>query len=398
MLDFSQTKERCTGCSACAAVCPVGCITMQPDPEGFLYPTASDQCIHCGKCQRVCPVLNPPPAAYFPQTACAAVSRDYKTWKSSASGGAFSEICSAWADADTLIAGAAWDGLYVRHICVKGAGAIAPLRKSKYVASDPGDVFSQIRQHLLQGGSALFCGTPCQVAGLKAFLGKAEENLLTIDLICHGVGSPSVFAHCMDAIGKQFGSPVTAYEFRTKRKIHETDYLSRVSFGHGKKDLYLQKDPYIQLFLSQNGLRPSCSDNCPFRNQQRQGDITIADFKGLTSVFPHLLGAKKNYSTIVVNTNKGADVVSQLSQTMNILPCALDDIKKYNPLFCTHTWSSKGRDCFFADFIQSPDAAIENWTSPAQVCPRTIKGILQELIPEGLRRAALQCIQKVKNK
>ena len=197
MLTFNPNKSNCTGCAACYSVCPTHCISMDADEEGFLYPNASDACVHCGLCETVCPAILPKANNNYVQKAVAAVSKDYEIWKRSSSGGAFSEICRQWADDDTLIVGAAWDGLKVHHIGVYGFENIAPLCKSKYISSAIEDSFIEIRNELRGGRKTIFCGCPCQVAGLKAFLGKDYNNLLTIDLICHGQGSPIVFTYLL---------------------------------------------------------------------------------------------------------------------------------------------------------------------------------------------------------
>lgn len=57
-------SEHCTGCAACANVCPVGSISMVEDEAGFFRPKiAAESCKQCNKCMNVCPVLNlvPPP-------------------------------------------------------------------------------------------------------------------------------------------------------------------------------------------------------------------------------------------------------------------------------------------------------------------------------------------------
>ena len=164
-------KILCTGCSACYSSCPNGSIKMVSDNEGFLYPQISDTCVNCGKCQKVCPCINRADCTtnYSPK-AYAAVSKDFKIWNRSSSGGAFSEICFAWGDDNTMFCGALWDKLYVKHACLVGIDNIAPLCKSKYVSSDLGNSFKQIQEHLKKGFKVLFCGTPCQVAGLRHFL------------------------------------------------------------------------------------------------------------------------------------------------------------------------------------------------------------------------------------
>lgn len=396
MLEFTKMKSLCTGCSACYAACPIGCITMQQDEEGFLYPVASDACIQCGKCEKVCPIQNPIISkSGTRQEAYAAVTKNDAVWRQSSSGGAFSEICQAWDDGGVCVAGAAWDDNFrVHHICVKGVQQIAPLRKSKYISSDLEDTFCKLKDHLRAGGKAVFCGTPCQVAGLRAYLGKDYANLLLIDLICHGVGSPSVFISCMENIGRELGVVVAEYEFRAKRRIHETDYLTKIVPADGSAAIYMKNDRYIQLFLSQCALRPSCGNNCRFRSTERQGDLTIADFKGLHKVFPDLVGSKRNYSSVIVNTEKGAMVAEKLKQSMEMRLCSVDVICNYNPLFCSQTAIPNERDSFFADFIKDPTSAIDQWTVPGHLCPRTIKSVLHEILPVPVRKMIINLLRK----
>ena len=404
MLKFNPDKAHCTGCAACYSACPVNCITMNADAEGFLYPDASEACIDCGLCEKVCPTApSKPPIKgetfYKGEAgrvqAFAAVATDAAIWRRSASGGAFSEICRHWADKYTLIVGAAWDGLHVHHVGVKGFGEIAPLCKSKYVSSAIEDTFIEIRDALKAGRKAIFCGCPCQVAGLKAFLRKDHENLLAIDLICHGAGSPAVFDACMKSISNYLGGKVTAYQFRAKRKYHDTDYLSRITTE--RKTSYVTNDPYMQLFLSQNALRPSCGKNCKYRNPHRPGDLTIADFKGLTAVFPDLTFQKKNWSTIVCNTQKGLELMPLLRKTMEVRPCSLDAVTKHNPLFARQTFFSENRDAFFHDFTADPGKAIAKWTVPPTLFKPSLKKNLINHLPTSLLQFASRLLHIIKH-
>lgn len=396
MLPFTIEKGDCTGCTACYAICPVQCIEMKPDEEGFLYPTASDQCIHCNKCKEVCPQQTPSSTLVIKQGAFAACSNDREIWKRSSSGGAFSEICYSFGDSNTLFVGAAWNDFSVQHIGV-GINNLKLLCKSKYIASDLGNTFNQIKKHLLQGEKVVFCGTPCQVAGLKKFLGKDYDKLLLIDLICHGVGSPKVFQSCIDLIENQLNDEIISYEFRAKRNIIETDYLSKVVTAKHTDGIYLVNDPYIQLFLQQQCLRPSCGKNCKYREEQRQGDITISDFKGLAYVFPQLAGSKVNYSSIITNTIKGAEIVSTLSNTMSLYPCEIEQIKKYNPLFYRQTHFSEKRDLFFNEYISCPDITVKNWTSDTVKYKKKITKKVYDLLPTQIRQKIWQLFHKKSN-
>ena len=384
MLPFNPIKHNCTGCSACYSICPVHCISMKADKEGFLYPEASDACISCGLCEKVCPAFKTKQDNHYQQKAIAAVTRDKNIWRRSSSGGAFSEICRHWADDNTLIVGAAWDELRVHHIGVKGFSGIGPLCKSKYLSSAIENTFLDIRRSLINGRKAIFCGCPCQVAGLKSFLHKDYDNLLTIDFICHGQGSPYVFETCVQHLSETLGEKVVHYEFRSKRTRYEMDYLSQITTNDSTH--YITKDRYVQLFLSQNALRPSCGENCKYRDIHRTGDITIADFKGMSKIFPDLSFPKKNWSTVVCNTIKGEECFSNLSKTMEVRTITIENIVEFNPLFAKQTWFSKDRDAFFADFTNKPKQAIIYWTKPASLYSPSLKKIIFLYLPSWLKR------------
>lgn len=383
MLSFTLTKGDCTGCSACMAACPVDCITMENDEEGFWYPKSSDSCINCGKCEKVCPVLKHEATANeYPQSAYACLSKDDNIWRRSASGGAFTEICMAWGDESTIVVGASWDGFDVHQVCIEGVHNIASLCKSKYVASHPENTLREIKSYLQKGKKVIYCGTPCLVAGLKSFLGKDYSNLLTIDLICHGVGSRTVFKQSVLKISNDLKEEIKHYEFRAKRKLYETDHITSVTTE--TKLIYLVNDPYMQLFLSQNALRPSCGKNCVFRNPKRQGDLTIADFKGLFQVFPQLFGSKRNFTAVVSNSQKGECVVETLQKTTTIYETKVSNIVKFNPLFERNTWFSKDRDAFFQDFVKDPRLAISKWTVPHTIYRPSLKRRIYNFLPTFL--------------
>lgn len=393
MLSFNTEKKNCSGCAACYSVCPKQCITMVRDEEGFDYPelTSPDTCIDCKLCEKVCPA-NKTFLVKAEQKAYAAVTCDYSIWHRSASGGAFSEICRAWGDAKTLVVGAAWEGFYVHHIGIVGVDNIKPLCNSKYVSSHIEETFRMIREYL-KSVKVIFCGTPCQVSALRAFLIRDYDNLLTIDLICHGVGSPAVFEACTRIISQQAGKELKAYSFRAKRKVHETDYLTSLTFSDSI--MYVTQDPYIQLFLNQMCLRPSCGQNCKYRGRNiRPGDFTIADFKGLTTIFPNLLGTKRNYSTIVCNSEKALAIIPQLKKHMEMRDVTIEDIIKYNPLFDGHTWFSEERDKFFAEFMKDEDVAIKKYTRPYKLCPISFRGHLFKSAPIWVRKAILKLLSK----
>ena len=179
--------EDCTGCTACASVCPVNAIAMEPDHEGFLRPVIGERCILCHRCEQTCPILHPPVPGPAPAAAHAVWNRDEAERTASSSGGFFSLLARHVLEQGGAVFGAALDeDMTARHVCARTVDELAPMRGSKYVQSDLGGSFSQVKALLEEGTAVLFSGVPCQVDGLKRYLGKDYPNLLTCDLVCHG--------------------------------------------------------------------------------------------------------------------------------------------------------------------------------------------------------------------
>lgn len=394
MLDFVVSKKDCTGCGACYSSCPVKCISMIEDAEGFLYPVASKACINCGLCKKVCPIQSPfKIESDTLQKAIGFCTSDYKIWKNSSSGGAFTEVVKYWADSNTVVFGAAWDDdMCVHHIEVS-RDSLNPIRKSKYISSSTESTFLKTKEYLQQGEKVIYSGCPCQIAGLRSFLKKDYDNLLTIDLICHGQGSKYVFAECLKDTERLIGANISKYEFRSKRKVFETEYLSKVSTG--KKDFYLFSERYTQLFLSQKCVRPSCGSNCIFHNKVRPGDITLADLKCADDINPDLVGSKYNYSAIIANSSKGKKILDFLSGFKRSFLIDIDTIVKTNPNFgvrCSKTIES--RDAFFKAFIDNPSAAIISNTTPTVIYRRSLLWRIYDSFPQLLRRIIIKFYRK----
>lgn len=192
-----KDKSKCCGCNLCAIVCPKKCIQMVSDKEGFWYPQINKHaCIKCGKCERICPVIN---KQTMPRNtgrkAYAAIHANEKIRLASSSGGIFTAIAEKVIDRGGVVFGAAFNKDFeVEHIYVERKEDLAKFRGSKYVQGKMGDIYLRVLEFLKMGRPVLFSGTPCQIGALKAFLGKEYDNLLTVDLICHGVPSPMIWS------------------------------------------------------------------------------------------------------------------------------------------------------------------------------------------------------------
>lgn len=306
MLNLTD-KKNCCGCSSCAQACPRHCIKMKEDVEGFLYPHIEQAvCIDCGKCNRVCPVENAAnvdvaasaPGAYV------AYAKDDVTRESSSSGGVFSVLAEAVLDKGGVVFGCAFDDVYMaHHIAVKSKEELAALRGSKYLQSRIEKTYTEAERYLKGGRAVLFSGTACQIAGLKCFLGKNYENLLTVDVLCHGVPSPLVWARYLEERKQLQGAAVSHISFRDKRQGWHRFSLQIQFADHTECRELHGSDPYMKLFLSDICLRPSCYA-CRFKVMDRPSDITIGDAWGVERHSPEM-DDDRGTSVVLTHTDKG---------------------------------------------------------------------------------------------
>ena len=272
-----QDKSRCSGCAACAQVCPSKCVTMKPDVEGFLYPiTDKDACIDCGLCTKVCHEQHPYEGRR-PLNVYAAYCTDQAVRLASSSGGLYSLLAKKMLENGGVVFGARFNSSWqVEMGYTENHTGMEALRGSKYVQAKVGEAYRDVRRFLEYGRQVLFCGTPCQVSGLRHFLNKDYGNLLLVDFACHGVPSPRVWEVYLKEIARSGGGDYSA--------------LSK-------------KDAYLRGFLSNMTLRPSCY-NCKAKSGRSHSDITLADFWGIERLLPEM-DDDCGVSLLMVNTDKG---------------------------------------------------------------------------------------------
>ncbi len=328
MQKITQLKN-CSGCHACYNACPVGCISMEYDGEGFLYPKIDkEKCINCGKCEKVCPVINEYKDGKK-GTAYACINKDESVREKSSSGGVFTLIAEYVLDNGGVVFGAAFDEEFnVVHTKVDNKEDLDKLRGSKYVQSSIGSAFKQAKDCLEEGRLVLFTATPCQISGLKAFLGCEYDNLITQDIICHGVPSPKVWQKYIAFREKSAGAKTRRIFFRHKRYGWK---IFSVLFEFSNNTEYIKilyDDFYIRGFLANLYLRPSCYD-CHSKSVFRQSDITLADFWGIENVMSQM-DDNKGTSLVLVNSSKGKQVFEKIFEKMNYKMVDIDEALKYN--------------------------------------------------------------------
>ncbi len=337
--------KRCSGCSACFNICPKHCITMEPDDEGFLRPVIdNDLCVNCEMCKKVCPPLNeykgnPKGKAYV------CINNDEDIRLQSSSGGVFSLLAEYILRLGGVVFGAAFDSdLSVHHIEISSIDELEKLRGSKYLQSRIGDTYKSAKACLEGGKPVLFTGTPCQISGLKAFLGKDYENLYTQDLICHGVPSPDVWKKYLRFREKSAGASARRTFFRHKKYGWK---MFSVLLDFTNSTEYIQifsKDLYMQGFLADLCLRPSCY-NCHSKSVERESDITLADFWGIERVCPDFFD-DKGTSLVLVNSAKGKRLFDEIVSQMRYKEVDIDEALNFNPAVWRSARRPKKRERF----------------------------------------------------
>lgn len=342
----------CTGCAACANICSFNAITMSPNAEGFYRPEVTpEMCIGCTKCERICPVLNPLPVnASTDQKVYAGWNKDSTVRSMSSSGGAFSALAQTVLEMNGIVYGAAFDeNLHVAHIRIDKLNDLDKLRLSKYVQSEINKIFKEVQIDIHAGRSVLFCGTPCQAAGLRAFLQKPSANLVICDFICHGVPSPLMLKKYVQWLAPWYGT-IKHINFRDKRKGWY-DALRVITNDKGEKSILRgHKDSYWVAFNNNNNLQACCYD-CRFLGRERRSDITIADFWGIgkSTPFGYKNEIEKGVSAIIVNTSTGLDLLNKSDSKMEIFERTIEEVESRNKAMIYPSPMPPSRKKFYLD-------------------------------------------------
>lgn len=309
----NKEKKDCCGCGACEQACPFHAIHMLPDEKGFLYPQIDlNLCRDCGICDQVCGfdennrwLSSLEPKIYAAKHKMSGVRAQ------STSGGAFTALSDEILRQGGVIYGAAYDEkLNVKHIRVVDEMGRNRLRGSKYVQSDMGNCFQEVQQDLADGHKVLFSGTPCQIASLRTFLKKEYENLITVDLVCHGVPSNKLWQDYLQLIQHKTGHKIVAANHREKTETGWHHPQVKLEFDDHKPHKFYGTQSYFQLFNTNFCLRPSCL-YCKFLSYARPSDISIADYWGIER-FRKDFDDNKGTSMILINTEKGIKLFEKI--------------------------------------------------------------------------------------
>ena len=401
MISLFQQPEECCGCGTCSEVCPKQAISMVADAFGFLYPQIDRQlCISCGKCKKAC-AFQKKNEAYIPLAVYALARKDANMLQLSASGGAFSVFAEQMIAEQGAVFGAALaqeaSTLVPRHCAATSLEELAPLRGSKYVQSSLGHTFVQAKQLLESGKKVLFSGTPCQIAALKSFLNQDYDNLLTIDLVCHGVPSAQMFQEYLKTEENKLGGTITDFIFRAKESDYGED--ARVVFIDSAGNQRTQMIPryessYYDYFLQNSFLRESCH-KCPYAGKQHLADLTLGDFWGFEDVHPEAstiqnkLDPRKGISLLIINSEKGKKYYDVCSDKFHCLLSSFEQASQENPQLVHPSKPGDNREKILRIYRKKGYCGIDSvyWMNKKKVAfSNLIKYHLHHDIPAPIRK------------
>lgn len=391
-LDIIPRKE-CCGCEACANICPKSCIEMQPDEQGFMRPKFDESlCIHCDLCRKACPILGEKSVGVAPKI-IACKNRNNNIRSKSSSGGVFTALAENIINNGGVVYGAAFNmQIEVEHQRVDSIEGLSALRGSKYTQSRIGDCLTRVKNDLRSGRKVLFTGTPCQIAGLRRFLGKEYESLHCIEVVCHGVPSPKIFHHYLNTLEQKTEAKITAFNFRDKSESWQK-YSLAANFDNGTQIRQQgAENPFQRGFIADLYTRPSCTV-CQFKKFASGADITLGDFWG-SGIFGKEYNDDRGISLVCVNSNKGEELFRNIESALfDIRTSTLEEATQFNPCIVRSTTMHPKSEKFWRryksedfDTLVTRLLHVPAWKTKLKTLPAYAKAVVKKIINVCLRR------------
>lgn len=346
---IDKIKNQCTSCTACSNICPKQCITLQKNEDGFNYPKIDKfKCIECSLCENICPVINKK-NTNSKTIAYAVKNKNEGVRLESTSGGFFSLLADYILENDGYVVGAAYDkNFVVKHTIINDRSQLYRIRGAKYSQSELGDIFFSVKKLLEEKKMVLFSGTPCQCEGLNAFLKKDYKNLITVDLICHGVPSPEVWQKYIDYRSDKENDGIRPKKINMRCKDSgwsNYGYSTEFVYENGKRTLVLNSsDLFMKAFVGSICLRTSCSD-CNAKGINRCTDFTLGDYWGIWNQYPKF-DDNRGISAVFVHSNKGAELLGVLNDQLELIEVDIENAYKENISFIESSKPHPNRDEF----------------------------------------------------
>lgn len=384
-------KTRCTGCYACLNLCPADAIGMESDEGGFPRPSLNwERCIACGKCAQFCPVLSPNwEVKSAPRSVYAAWSLNDSVRYESTSGGVFSELALLWLSEGGVICGAEYDDRHmVKHVVIDATEDLGRLRQSKYAQSEIGECYREIKKRISEGERVLFCGAPCQCAGLVSVLGGKADGLMLVNFVCRGTNSPKAYASFLAWLEGEFNSRVSRVWF--KNKAHGwRRFSTRVEFENGSvysEDKY--HDLFIRGYIEQNLYMRDCCHSCEFRNPARTADITLADFWGVR-LTDKSSNTDLGTSMVMLNTPNGEELFERIKPALFWEQKTLDEAFSGNACLVDSPAPNPNRAYFLSHLEELPfDRLCAECFVECSLSER-VKAVVKRAAKELLRKAGI---------
>ena len=382
--------QNCSSCGACVNVCARSAISMQLDGEGFYRPVIdANKCVQCGACEKACPwtnaVGNPNISAESPKTVAAFAKNEFIRLESS-SGGIFTLLAEKVIDDGGVVVGVAQlSPTKFGHIIVDNKADLGKLRGSKYVQADAGLVYHDVRSLLKAGKRVLFSGTPCQVAALYAVLGRAatSTNLITVDIVCHGMPSVKLFEKYVHELEKSRQTPFEKINFRDKSTGWGCYSLLHYFASGNTFSVQSNQSKYMRLFLSRICQNQSCVD-CHYRKLPRIADITLGDYWGISKYHPEM-NDNKGTSVVLLNTNHGKDLFDSVADSVVQCESKVEYAIAGNPCIVCSSNPHPKRTDFFANLDKyTLDELIKKYCPYPSMLERLyfrVKNFLRKRVP-----------------
>lgn len=375
-------KSKCCGCCACVDVCAHEAITLKTDIEGFWYPEVNaDKCTDCKLCEKVCPELhiedlkkNDSPK---PLKTLAAIHKRMDIRWDSTSGGAFSALANAMYNQNGYVSGAIYnEDFTVRNYISNNPEDLIKIRSSKYLQSKAEGLYKKIKNLLRSGEKVLACGTPCQMAALRSFLGKNYDNLIIVDFVCRGVNSPKVYRAYLDSLERKYGGKVVYVKAKNK-ELGWRNLTRKVVFDNGKCYYGVSMiDDFRRGYHTNVYCRPSCY-TCQYKDFPRMSDITIADYWGIENVDKNL-DNNIGTSMILLNSKKGEEFFNLAKDSLEYIETPFESVLPGNiALTKPIPQSTINREQFFKDLDNSSFEEITQKYFPLRDTKDTKKNILK---------------------
>ena len=403
-IQLFENKYQCCGCNACEIVCGKKAITMIEDENGFRFPQIdADKCVGCGSCLKVCCIGNEV-ELYKPETVYAASYKNKDISAKSASGGIFAALAKQVLAEGGIVFGSAYTKTFdVEVEPIEGVEGLPKLQGSKYVQSSMNNSYQKVKRELQTGREVLFCGVPCQVEALKRYLGRNYENLLLVDIVCHGVPSNKMLKDYLSFLSKKKQMEVESIQFRTKTKgqnvygeiaYRQVSHTGEITYR--QEPLISYRSSYYKLFLNCQTFRDSCY-HCKFAGTERPGDISLCDYWGIEDEHPGFMKEVEReglagISAVMLNSKAGKAFFAKIEQEFVLNESTVEQVAKHNPQLQAPSVETSERKQVLECYRQGGYQAVDDFYFK-KYRMKVLTSDIGQVLPNSWKKKILQVVR-----